>query len=205
MDGIEVRVKENRMQMHDWRSNGDQNRIERCEPMNQDQEWRNRSESPKSEKPGQRRTQKNNQQYVRKRREWNRRPMTNITEKRSHDSSRNHLMNVNDLEPKRKRPRKRNAMERPTITIRARVREWSTQRNEKHAFPRVPVMSKGAKFESNRRKTKSLRNWAKSNFQAPHQLELTIVSLEPSQKEQKRTEQPRRLGGVSSTIKIRSQ
>jgi hypothetical protein len=84
-----------------------------------------------------------------------------------------------------------NMMGQPTIG--ARVRESSTQRNDKHAFPRVPVTSKGAKFESNRRKTKSLHDLAKSNFQVPHQLELTTASLEPSQKEQKRTEQTEKI------------
>jgi hypothetical protein len=78
-------------------SNGEQNRIERRKPMNQDQEWRSCSESPKSKKPGQRRTQKNDPQDVGKRRELNRRPMTNFTTKRSRDSnsnsSRNHLTN----------------------------------------------------------------------------------------------------------------
>jgi hypothetical protein len=45
----------------------------------------NRSESPKSEKPGQKRTQKNDPQDVKERRESNRRPMTNFIEKRSRE------------------------------------------------------------------------------------------------------------------------
>jgi hypothetical protein len=45
----------------------------------------NRSESPKSEKPGQKRTQKNDLQDVKERRESNRRPMTNFIEKRSRE------------------------------------------------------------------------------------------------------------------------
>jgi uncharacterized protein YdaT len=57
----------------------------------------------------------------------------------------------------------------------------------------APVTTKGAKYKSNRRKTKSLRDLAKSNFQAPHQLELTTASLERSQKEQKRTEQTKKI------------
>jgi hypothetical protein len=93
MDRIEVRVEENRMHTYNRRLNGEQNQIERLEPMNQDQEWRNRSESPKSKKPSQRRTQKNNPQNVGKRRESNRRPMTNFTEKQSRDCSRNRLTN----------------------------------------------------------------------------------------------------------------
>ena len=80
--------------------------------------------------------------------------------------------------------------------IGARVRESSTQRNERHAFPRVPITSKGAKFELNRRKTMPLcRDLAKSNFQVPHQLELTTASLEPSQSEQKRTKQTKKPRG----------
>jgi hypothetical protein len=192
MDGIELRVEMNQMRTHDWRLNGQQNWIERREPMNQDQEWRNHSESPKSEKPGQRRTQKNNPQDVKERRESNRRPMTNFIENGSHESNWNHLTNVKIQNQKVSNQGPVNAMERPTIG--ARARKSSTQRNEKHTFPRVPVPSKGAKLELNRSKTTSLCDLAKCNSQAPHQLELSTASLEPSQKEQKgneQTEKPR--------------
>jgi hypothetical protein len=57
-------------------------------------------------------------------------------------------------------------------------------------------MSKGAKFKSNRKKTTSLCDLAKTNSQAPHQLELSTASLEPSQKEeQKGTKQTKKLRG----------
>ena len=56
---------------HDRRSKGEQHRTERRELMNQDQEWKNCSESPKSKKPGQRRTHKKDPQDVGKRRESN--------------------------------------------------------------------------------------------------------------------------------------
>jgi hypothetical protein len=162
MNGIELRVEDNRARKR--------NRNENRELMNQDQDGNLEKKSDRERNAQLKRTQNEQFQDVKERRESNRTSMTNLAEKRSSECNRDQITigtNRNQIESNGGYANEKGR------TIQARERIPSKQKNEKQASPRVPFTSKGAKFKSKRRAKKSLHDQANErakSAQTPHQL-----------------------------------
>jgi hypothetical protein len=162
MNGIELRVEDNRARKR--------NRNENRELMNQDQDGNLEKKSDRERNAQLKRTQNEQFQDVKERRESNRTSMTNLAEKRSSECNRDQITigtNRNQIESNGGYANEKGR------TIQARERIPSKQKNEKQASPRVPFKSKGAKFKSKRRAKKSLHDQANErakSAQTPHQL-----------------------------------
>ena len=148
MDGIELRVEENRARTIDRRLDEERNRKENREPRNQDQDGSSEKPSDREQNAQPKTTRNGRSQDVEERRESNRTSMTNLAEKRSRECNRDQITigtNRNQIESNGGHANEKGR------TTQARERIPSKQKNEKQASPRVPFTSKGAKFESKRR------------------------------------------------------